>query len=247
MNCFLDMRRVYFFISILFVLFFQAKSIAQDTLPKFSVRNVGNNRIIIDWVNNFPDVHQISIQRSIDSFAFKTILSVTDPSAVRNGFADNKAPSGRLFYRLFVVRDKGIYFFSPVKKPVLDTVSEKKALAVNKQSIAAPKDSANLNVKKDTVAAAPPVPKKPEFVPSLYVYTNRDGYVSIRLPDALIKKYNIKFFEDNGSFLFELKEIKDTSLTMDKSNFYHSGWFHFELYENDRLLEKNRFFLARDF
>jgi hypothetical protein len=26
-------------------------SFSQDTLPKFSVRNVGNNRVIIGWVN----------------------------------------------------------------------------------------------------------------------------------------------------------------------------------------------------
>ena len=67
---------------------------AQDTLPKFSVRNVGNSRFIVGWVNNYPLVKQISIQRSHDSLkSFTTILSVTDPNSRQNGFVDTKAPN----------------------------------------------------------------------------------------------------------------------------------------------------------
>ena len=66
--------------------------IAQDTLPKFSVKNVGNNRIVIGWINTFETVRQISIQRSFDSTKnFKSILTVADPSIPENGFVDTKA------------------------------------------------------------------------------------------------------------------------------------------------------------
>src|SRR5687768_9566490 len=89
---------------------------SQDTLPKFSLRNVGNNRVIVGWVNNYPLVKQISIQRSFDSLGiYKTILSVTDPNAVQNGFADTKAPNSHMFYRLFVVLDKGEFYFTTAK------------------------------------------------------------------------------------------------------------------------------------
>src|SRR5436853_177519 len=48
------------------------------------------------------------------------------------------------------------------------------------------------------------------FVPSIYVYTCRDGYVCIRLPDhEKPKKYSIKFFDNDQTFLFELKEVKE--------------------------------------
>src|SRR4029079_19442246 len=56
--------------SCLFILVFlllSAVSFGQDTLPKFSVTNAGNNRVIIGWVNTYGLVKQISIQRSFDS------------------------------------------------------------------------------------------------------------------------------------------------------------------------------------
>src|SRR5215210_8864686 len=86
---------------------------AQDTLPKFSVKNFGNNRYIIGWVNTYGLVKQISIQRSHDSLKnYTTIMSVTDPNARQNGYADTKAPNDHMFYRLFVVLDKGQYYFT---------------------------------------------------------------------------------------------------------------------------------------
>ncbi|HLG38311.1 MAG TPA: hypothetical protein VI461_01545, partial [Chitinophagaceae bacterium] len=86
---------------------------AQDTLPKFSVRNIGGNRIIIDWINKFEAVKQISIQRSFDSTKnYKTILTVADPSNPQNGYADMKASGDRMFYRLYILLDKGVYLFS---------------------------------------------------------------------------------------------------------------------------------------
>src|SRR5690348_3721822 len=86
------------------------------------------------------------------------------------------------------------------------------------------------------------------FVPSLYVYTCRDGYVCIRLPDdEKPKKYSIRFYDNEETFLFELKEIKEKEFKIDKANFYHAGWFHFELYEDGKLLEKHKFYLEKDF
>jgi len=86
------------------------------------------------------------------------------------------------------------------------------------------------------------------FPPSPYVYTNMDGYVRISLPDnEKAKKYSIKFFEEDGTFLFELKDIKERNFKIDKTNFYHAGLFRFELYEDGKLLEKYKFYLEKDF
>ena len=80
------------------------------------------------------------------------------------------------------------------------------------------------------------------------MYTSRDGYVRINLPDdEKAKKYSIKFFEENGNFLFEIKEIREKDFKIDKANFYHAGWFRFELYENGKLLEKHKLYLEKDF
>jgi hypothetical protein len=47
--------------------------------------------------------------------------------------------------------------------------------------------------------------------------------------------------------LFELKNINEPALTLDKTNFLHSGWFKFELYNDEKLVEKNKFYLAKEF
>jgi hypothetical protein len=67
------------------------------------------------------------------------------------------------------------------------------------------------------------------------------------LPDAGLYKYSLKFFEENSSPVFEVKQVKDSVLILDKTNFLHSGWFKFELYENGVLKEKNKFLIPKDF
>lgn len=89
---------------------------------------------------------------------------------------------------------------------------------------------------------------KPDVqIPVYRIIANKDGLVRITLNDFQNKKYSIKFFEDDDSFLFELKNIKEAALMLDKSNFYHSGWFKSELYDDGKLVEKNRFFIPKDF
>ncbi|HEX6334924.1 MAG TPA: hypothetical protein VFZ78_11900 [Flavisolibacter sp.] len=220
-----------FSVPALLILFLVAAmpAVAQDTLPKFSVRHIGNNKVIIGWVNNYPLTKQISIQRSHDSLRnFTTIMSVADPNAIQNGFADLKAPNDHMYYRLFINLDKGAFLFTESKQPVLDTFRTVDPV---------------MKKIRDTLRNG----RKPDFIPSYYVYTNRDGYVFINLPDADKKKYHIKFYEENGTMLFELKAIRQTALTLDKANFMHAGWFHFELYNDDKLVEKNKFYLAKDF
>ena len=259
---------------------------AQDTLPRFSLINAGNNRIIIGWVNTYPDIKQISIQRSFDSLTkFTTILTVPDPTTLQNGYVDARASNDRMFYRLYIQLDQGKYLFSQSKRPrsmSFPLVDSSKAVMnasdprngslpggnlpgsmpqVKRPDLNAGNDSMHssisfedwmLKVSDKKVIGAPSMginnTVKPEvFVPSLHVYTFRDGYVRINLPDDPEKKYTIRFYEDGGDFLFELKEVKARTFKIDKANFYHAGWFRFELYENGKLIEKHKFQLEKDF
>ncbi len=97
---------------------------AQDTLPSFTLVNKGNNRIIISWSNPYNKaIHQLSIQRSLDSTKnFKSILTLPDPTVPQNGYADTKATNEHMFYRLYILLDSGKYIFSKSKRPVYDTV-----------------------------------------------------------------------------------------------------------------------------
>lgn len=225
--------------------------VREDTLPKFSVRNIGSNKYVISWFNNFKNVRQISIQRSLDSLkGFKTILTVPDPTTPENGFVDTKAINDHNFYRIYIMLDKGVYFFSTSKKPVYDSAAAKRKLNIdskfdrfgNIDSLNRP----NLNMQEKVIPNS--------FIASKYVYTYRDGYVRINLPDdenllagKAGKKYSVKFFDDKDSPVFEIKEIKLRNFKIDKSNFYHSGWFKFELYEDGKLLEKHKFYIPKEF
>jgi hypothetical protein len=216
-------------------LFFSTIVFGQDTLPKFAVRNIGSDRIVISWVNPYDTLNQISIQTSHDSLKnYRTIISLTDPNARMNGFADTKALNNHMFYRLFIVKKSGDYFFTIPKQPVLDT---------SRYILPIPGTNRETGVLKK-----PPVDvRRSDWVPSFYIYTNKDGYVFINLPDAAKQKYHIKFYEEDQSFLFEIKTINQSGLTLDKINFIHAGWFLFELYNDEKLVEKNKFYLTKEF
>lgn len=240
---------------------------AQDTLPKFSLINAGNNRIIVGWTNNFKDIKQISIQRSFDSLTgYKSILTVPDPTTPQNGYVDSKAPNDHMFYRLYILLDKGIFLFSPAKRPFRDTSTKRveivkipepekvaDTIQVGDSFIIVKPFGVQLDKFPETDSVAVPKinnnkPVPNAFMPSLYVYTYRDGYVRVTLPaDESPSKYSIKFFEENGNFLFELKDLRENDFKIDKTNFYHAGWFRFELYENGKLKEKHKFKLEKDF
>ena len=239
-------------------------AMAQDTLPQFTLKNIGNRHILISWKNNYDLVKQISIQRSSDSLKnFKTIMSVADPTSKENGYADTKAPGDNLYYRLFIVMDNGGFVFTAAKKPVLDSSTAKRnppaletkiepviatpALKQDKsktEKIDFPQKSTNSTGTREISnnKSNPNV-----FVPSLHVYTYKDGNVRITLPENEDRKYSIKFFEEDNSFVFEIKEIKQTPVLLDKANFYHAGWFKFELYEDGKLIEKNKFKINSEF
>ena len=284
---------------------------AQDTLPKFSVVTKGNKKAIISWVNNYPVVTQISIQRSKDSLrGFVTIMSMADPTAPQNGFVDSKAPDMTQFYRIFVVKNNGQFLFTQSKRPFWDTVkvavvkqqtdnghrviiqegvSEKQAEEIKEKLqpntstppppvVKAPEPEKFFFVKKrdtlvatinakdlkkfrdsmvtktkdtmafvglDTIVLKPFVPKE-IYKPSKFVYTERDGNVAINLPTAGLHKYSIKFFDMQGIPQFDIDEVKESPLLVDKVNFLRSGWYKFELYEDGKLKEKHRFFIPKD-
>lgn len=96
---------------------------AQDTLPQFSVKDIGGNRYVISWVNNYSYTAQITIQRSFDSIrGYKSILTVPDPTAKQNGYADAKAINDHMFYRLYIQLENGRYLFTAAKQPTREVI-----------------------------------------------------------------------------------------------------------------------------
>lgn len=220
-----------------FLFFLAPMSFAQysDTLPRISVQNKGNGKIVVSWINPFKVVKQISVQRSFDSLKnFKTVNSVPYPMTYNNGIVDARATTNDMFYRVYVLLDSGKYFFSVSKRPVWDTARKK-------------------NQKDDplpTFDKNPPnngKPPKPEFLPSSRVFTEKSGNLTLSLPNASAEApYSVKFFEEDGKPVFELKKVTEPFLILEKVNFRHSGWFLFELYQKGELIEKHKFLIPKD-
>lgn len=83
-------------------------------------------------------------------------------------------------------------------------------------------------------------------VPSVFVHTNSQGHIVIALPPEKTNQYTLKFFKEDGTPLFTMNKIRESQLTIDKTNFIKAGWFKFELYENNQLKEKNKFFIPKE-
>lgn len=214
---------MYKFAFILFCfLTLQKVGFSQDTLPNISVTQI-SNKALVSWTNPYTSVTYIGIQRSYDSLKnFTTIGSVLNVKAPTNGFLDTKEFIPAQYYRLFISFEGGTYIFTPSHRPGLDT----------------------LNVMPDLTENLKPV--QTWFIPSKEVYTGKNYNIIISLPDANKKKYSLKFFEDDGTFLFDIKRIDEPYLTLDKVNFRHSGLFKFELYRDGALIERHKLYIPKD-
>jgi hypothetical protein len=107
-----------------------------------------------------------------------------------------------------------------------------------------------LFVNADTLQINPYVEiyKEPKEVYKIssYVFTSKDGNITIALADFSHKKYFVAFYEIDDTPILEVKDIRDAMLIIDKTNFGHTGWFKFELYEDGKLKEKNKLLIPRE-
>ena len=77
------------------------------------------------------------------------------------------------------------------------------------------------------------------------VFTDKKGNVNLHLPNAQYYRYQVTFYESANQILFSIQAPKDENLTLEKSNFIRSGWFEYEVLQNDAIKEKGRIFLPR--
>jgi hypothetical protein len=70
---------------------------------------------------------------------------------------------------------------------------------------------------------------------------NKNGDVIISVPAGLQGRYRIRFFGGDKGLLFEIRQIQDPVLIVEKYNFGHAGMFQYELYRDNSLVERNNF------
>ncbi|HWB94613.1 MAG TPA: hypothetical protein VG605_22310 [Puia sp.] len=63
----------------------------------------------------------------------------------------------------------------------------------------------------------------------------------ITVPAGSSGRYKVRFFNRDNVLLFEVRQIRDSPLIIEKVNFVHAGIFQYELYRDNHLIEKNSF------
>jgi len=96
----------------------------------------------------------------------------------------------------------------------------------------------NVRNAKDTGWLSP----SEERIPSRYVRKERNSDLAIVVP-VVRGKYRIRFLDDRDQFLFEIRQIRDSLLIVEKVNFRHAGSFQYELYKDNALVERNTFII----
>ena len=69
----------------------------------------------------------------------------------------------------------------------------------------------------------------------------RNGDVVITVPTGSMGRYKVRFFDEANALLFEVRQIREAPLIVEKYNFVHAGVFQYELYRDNSLIEKRRF------
>jgi hypothetical protein len=92
-------------------------------------------------------------------------------------------------------------------------------------------------IKKDSVAT------ENMFQPSAFIYINPSGNLMLILPNPEKKHFSFFVYKEDGALLFNMKNIKESKLLIDRSNFMSSGWFNYELYDGQKPKEKSKFFI----
>ena len=78
------------------------------------------------------------------------------------------------------------------------------------------------------------------------VRREKNGDVVIVVPAGGMGRYKIRFFGEGNALLFEIRQINDPLLIVEKYNFGHAGEFEYELYRDNSLIEKSSFRINTD-
>lgn len=136
------------------------------------------------------------------------------------------------------------FFYIKKRDTLVATINQKELKKFRDSVVTKTKDTIAF-AGSDTILLKPFVPKE-IFKPSKFVYTEKDGNIRVNVPGAPLHHYSIKFFDEKNDFIFDVTEVKEPVVLIDKVNFLRSGWYKFELYEDGKIKEKHKFFVPKD-
>lgn len=80
-----------------------------------------------------------------------------------------------------------------------------------------------------------------EDLSSGIVRCTASGDIVITIPRDKPGKYRIRFYDEERLLLFEVRQIRDPLLIVEKYNFRRAGVFQYEVYRDNELVERNSF------
>jgi hypothetical protein len=267
------MKKIFLLLGI--ILIYEGIVEAQQKLAVF-VSKASDTKVKIEWKNPYGDsIVQLNVQRSWDSVKnFRTIFVPLSPELPQNGYIDETAGYTGLYYRVFYVLQNGSFFFTKGMKVTsgTDLTNEISAeAAADKNFLITVHDDDSViavlnfeyykrfrdsivNFTRDTLYSLTDADvliryynNSIRWMPSTHIFTNTDGYVQIYLADAEQKNYRLRFFDENHKPIFSIQHVTQAQLLLDKTDFLHSGWFYFDLFEDNKLKERNKFYIPKDF
>lgn len=77
------------------------------------------------------------------------------------------------------------------------------------------------------------------------VRCTKNGDIVITVPPDISGQYRVRFYDEENLLLFEIRQISDPLLIVEKCNFRRAGVFQYEVFRNSELVEKNSFRINR--
>ena len=74
----------------------------------------------------------------------------------------------------------------------------------------------------------------------------KNGDIVITVPADALGRYRIRFYNEENILLFEIRQIRDPLLIVEKYNFRRAGVFQYEVYRDSELVEKNSFRIVQN-
>ena len=97
---------------------------------------------------------------------------------------------------------------------------------------------------------AKPIPEKKTTLrtayPSRFVYTNNNQTIILDFRQTQLQEIRVRFLDEQGYPVLELNELPESLLYLERYNFRKSGWYSFEIYEQGKMVEKSKIYVARD-
>lgn len=217
------------FFSILCILLSWA-TISYAQLPSIDVK-LSEGKTVLFWVSQYNGIESITIQRSTDPKRnFMSIGSLVKQNRGPQKFIDDAPVAGISYYRLLIVFESEIEWYSDVKQLFVDS-----ALIVSSQNV-----KINQVVEDPSQRITTPIEKPVfSFTVSSKVFTDpQSGNINIVLTDALNKRYSLAFFDAQKKEVLKIDKISKNNLVLDKRNLNRKGILSFKLLDAGKEVEK---------